>query len=68
MSRANARPSALDRLDVFIGRWLNEGEAVVTPGASSVRIFASDVYQWGRVANSSCTRPMAVSENRTWAG
>src|SRR5215475_15016349 len=47
MSTANSRPSALDRLDVFIGRWLTEGETVATPEAPSVRIFASDVYQWG---------------------
>jgi len=32
---------------VFIGRWLTEGETVATPEAPSVRIFASDVYQWG---------------------
>ena len=42
-----SRPRALDRLDVFIGRWLTEGEIVATPEAPSVRIFASDVYQWG---------------------
>jgi uncharacterized protein DUF1579 len=47
MSTANSRPTALDRLDVFIGRWLTEGETVATPEAPSVRIFASDVYQWG---------------------
>jgi Protein of unknown function (DUF1579) len=47
MSRPNPRPSALDRLNVFIGRWLTEGETVATPEAPSVRIFASDVYQWG---------------------
>jgi hypothetical protein len=46
MPRPNPRPSALDRLDVFIGRWLTEGETVATPEAPSVRIFASDVYQW----------------------
>jgi hypothetical protein len=28
MSTANSRPSALDRLEVFIGRWLTEGETV----------------------------------------
>src|SRR5262245_39255859 len=45
MSTAS-RPSALDRLDVFIGRWLTEGETVETPETPSVRILASDVYQW----------------------
>jgi hypothetical protein len=43
MSRPNRRPSALDRLNVFIGR-LTEGETVPTPEAPSVRISASDVY------------------------
>jgi hypothetical protein len=47
MPRSNPRPSALDRLNVFIGRWLTEGETVAAPEAPSVRIFASDVYQWG---------------------
>jgi Protein of unknown function (DUF1579) len=42
-----SRPSALDRLDVFIGRWLTEGETVATAEAPSVRILASDVYEWG---------------------
>src|SRR5262245_9808287 len=46
MSTAS-RPSALDRLDVFIGRWLTEGETVATAEAPSVRILASDVYKWG---------------------
>jgi hypothetical protein len=44
---SNPRPSALDRLEVFIGRWLTEGETVATAEAPSARIFASDVYQWG---------------------
>ena len=47
MPESNQRPSALDDLNVFIGRWLTEGETVATPEAPSVRIFASDVYQWG---------------------
>jgi Protein of unknown function (DUF1579) len=46
MSRPNSRPTALDRLNAFIGRWLTEGETVATPEAPAVRIFASDVYQW----------------------
>ena len=33
MSTGMPRPSALDRLNVFIGRWLTEGETVlVEPG------------------------------------
>jgi Protein of unknown function (DUF1579) len=47
MSRSNSRSSALDQLEVFIGRWLTEGETVAAAGAPSTRIFASDVYQWG---------------------
>ena len=46
MSTMNRRPSGLDRLNVFIGRWLTEGETVSTPGAPSVKISASDVYEW----------------------
>jgi len=47
MPRMNPRPSALDRLCVFIGRWLTEGETVATPERPSVKISASDVYEWG---------------------
>ena len=39
------RPSALDRLDALIGRWLTEG-ATEPPEADAVPIFASDVYEW----------------------
>src|SRR5262245_34302465 len=46
MSGPNPRPSTLDRLNVFIGRWMTEGETAATPGAPSEKIFASDVYQW----------------------
>ena len=46
MTATNRRPSALDRIEVFIGRWLTEGETVATKDAPSRRIFASDVYQW----------------------
>ena len=35
MSIASPRPSALDRLNVFIGRWLTEAETVATPDAPS---------------------------------
>jgi Protein of unknown function (DUF1579) len=47
MSKSNPRPAALDRLNLFIGRWLTEGATVATPEVPSVRIIASDVYQWG---------------------
>jgi hypothetical protein len=36
----------LEPLRVFIGRWITEGQTVERPGAPSVRIPASDVYQW----------------------
>jgi len=34
------------RLDVFIGKWINEGYTVEAPGAPSVKITTSDVYEW----------------------
>jgi hypothetical protein len=40
------RPGALDRLNVFIGRWLTEGETIATADAPSVKIVASDIYEW----------------------
>lgn len=40
------RPRELDRLSVFIGRWMTEGETVGQAGAPAVPIVASDVYQW----------------------
>ncbi len=34
------------RLDVFIGRWITEGHVLDEAGEPSVRIVASDVYEW----------------------
>ncbi len=34
------------RLEVFIGRWINEGHTVGSPEAPSVQITTSDVYEW----------------------
>ena len=34
------------RLDVFIGKWINEGYTVEAPGSPSVKIITSDVYGW----------------------
>ncbi len=34
------------RLDVFIGKWINEGQTVPAAGAPSTRILTSDVYEW----------------------
>jgi hypothetical protein len=39
--------TALKRLDVFIGKWINEGRTIaVEPGAPAVKILTSDVYEW----------------------
>jgi Protein of unknown function (DUF1579) len=40
------------RLEVFIGKWINEGETVPVGGTSPARILTSDVYEWipGRFA------------------
>ena len=43
----SARPVAeLERLNVFIGRWLTEGETVPAGDEPAERIVASDIYQW----------------------
>ncbi len=34
------------RLDVFIGKWINEGHTIATAEAPSVKILTSDVYEW----------------------
>ncbi len=34
------------RLQIFIGKWINEGYTVAAPGAPSVKILTSDVYEW----------------------
>jgi hypothetical protein len=40
------------RLEVFIGKWINEGETVAKPDAPGSKIVTSDVYEWipGRFA------------------
>src|SRR5262245_33951982 len=45
MTTTTQRPSALDRLEVFIGRWMTEGSTAASPAAPSLPIAASDVYQ-----------------------
>ncbi len=35
-------------LDVFIGKWINEGHTIESPDAPSARILTSDVYEWMR--------------------
>ncbi len=34
------------RLEVFIGKWINQGETVATADAPAVTILTSDVYEW----------------------
>ncbi len=40
------RNPELERLNIFIGKWMNEGYVVATEEASSVKIATSDVYEW----------------------
>lgn len=41
-----SRGSAHDRLNVWVGRWINEGHTVQEDGAPGVAITTSDVYEW----------------------
>ena len=34
------------RLDILVGRWINEGETVASEGAPAMKILTSDVYEW----------------------
>jgi hypothetical protein len=34
------------RLDVFIGKWMTQGQTVATGAVPAVQILASDVYEW----------------------
>ena len=34
------------RLEVFIGKWINEGHTIAGADAPSARILTSDVYEW----------------------
>src|SRR5947209_2767608 len=34
------------RLEVFIGKWINDGYTVAAPDSPSVKILTSDVYEW----------------------
>jgi hypothetical protein len=46
LAEQRERPPELQQLNVFIGRWMTEGETVAESGAAAVSIVASDVYQW----------------------
>jgi hypothetical protein len=41
-----SRGEAHERLEVFVGRWINEGAMAMADG-SDVRVVTSDVYEWG---------------------
>jgi len=34
------------RLEVFIGKWINEGELLATEESPAAKILTSDVYEW----------------------
>ncbi len=38
--------AAHKRLEVFIGKWINEGHTIASPDVPSVPILTSDVYEW----------------------
>src|SRR5262245_22048788 len=46
VAKTMRRPTELEGLDVFIGRWLTEGETVGGREGSAMQIVASDVYEW----------------------
>src|SRR5262249_4089848 len=46
LAEQRERSPELEQLNVFIGRWMTEGETVAEPGAPTVAIVASDIYQW----------------------
>ena len=46
IARGSKRGPEHERLNVFIGKWITEGHTVASDGAPSVRITASDVYEW----------------------
>jgi Protein of unknown function (DUF1579) len=46
MATNKLRPPELDRLEVFIGRWITEGSTTASQDAPAAEIVASDVYMW----------------------
>jgi hypothetical protein len=42
----STRATELDLLDLFIGKWINEGETVASPEMPATRITTSDIYEW----------------------
>jgi Protein of unknown function (DUF1579) len=45
-SQAPVRDARHEALEVLIGKWINEGHTIATPGSPSVPILTSDVYEW----------------------
>ncbi len=41
-----SRSPELERLNIFVGKWMNEGYTVNTAEAPSNKIITSDVYEW----------------------
>jgi hypothetical protein len=46
VTNTERRPPDLERLAVFIGRWLTEGETTGGREGPATQIVASDVYEW----------------------
>ena len=38
--------AAHKRLDIFIGKWINEGHTIASADAPAVKILTSDIYEW----------------------
>jgi hypothetical protein len=43
---AKVRQDAHRRLEVFVGKWINDGELLATQESPAARIVTSDVYEW----------------------
>lgn len=56
------------RLEVFIGKWINEGHTIATADAPAVPILTSDVYEWMPGGFFVLPMPMVASETPMWVG
>jgi hypothetical protein len=43
---SSLRAPEVERLNIFIGKWINEGYTIKTPEASQLKILSSDIYEW----------------------
>lgn len=41
-----APSAAHQRLEVFIGKWINEGHTIASAEAPALKILTSDIYEW----------------------